>query len=666
MRYRFFRPFALALAAACVAAPVLAAPNPRPPYADVLDMHGTPEDRNDRSFTIFFDGGAWHGYSLPPRGDLTGGFTGPFVQPFQNGAWVGATLAAVALSDAATGKAIPLTPVEAQSFAAPGYLQRTFAGDGVTVRETLYFADSWHSLVRIEISAVTPRRLRPVVQNVIGMVNDVDISVAGTDVVQALKGTSSTLRTQVYGPAGAATPQLLPESYVFAVPELTVSPTPVILHAVQMVVIDPARETPALLDIAGSWATNRARWAGYLKDVPASHVNGLDDAISRRVAVKAIETLLGNWRAARGDLRHDGMIPSQSNIGFNGFWAWDSWKHAAAAAHFAPDLAKDQVRAMFDYQDVHGMIPDVVFMDKGGNNWRNTKPPLAGWAVREIYRATGDTAFLAEMYDRLVAYHRWWYAARDHDHDGLCEYGSTDGSRAAAAWESGMDNAVRYDQARMLENSGGNWSTDQDSVDLNAYLYDEKLALAEIAGALGKMADQKSWLGEAATLKARMQSAFYDTKAGYFFDRSLTTGQPIRVFGPEGWLPLWAGVATPAQAQAVRTVMMDPHRFNTRLPFPTLSADHPQFSPIYGYWRGPVWLDQAQFGVEALRRYGFAAEADLMTRKLILNAEGLTGDGPVYENYDPLTGRGHKSRNFGWAAAHDYLLVLPAARRQKP
>ena len=31
------------------------------PYADVLDLHGTPANAADRSFNVFFDAGAWHG-----------------------------------------------------------------------------------------------------------------------------------------------------------------------------------------------------------------------------------------------------------------------------------------------------------------------------------------------------------------------------------------------------------------------------------------------------------------------------------------------------------------------------------------------------------------------------------------------------------------------------
>ena len=36
----------------------------------------------------------------------------------------------------------------------------------------------------------------------------------------------------------------------------------------------------------------------------------------------------------------------------------------------------------------------------------------------------------------------------------MCEYGSTDGTLEAAAWESGMDNAIRFDDAMMLKNDG--------------------------------------------------------------------------------------------------------------------------------------------------------------------------------------------------------------------
>lgn len=79
------------------------------------------------------------------------------------------------------------------------------------------------------------------------------------------------------------------------------------------------------------------------------------------------------------------------------------------------------------------------------------------------------------MYPQLMSYYKWWYAKRDHDRNGMCEYGSTDGTLEAAAWESGMDNAIRFDDVEMLANDGYDdaWSMNQESVDLNAYLAHE-------------------------------------------------------------------------------------------------------------------------------------------------------------------------------------------------
>ncbi len=623
------------------------------PYLDVLDMHGVPKDPADRSFNIFFDAGAWHGYSLPPAGDASSGFSGPFVHSLAGGGqWAGAYFARLLLHEA--GSRMALVPVGGH--AGPGFLVRNYVAPSLTVRQTLYYADSWRAVVRIEITSTTAREVGLAVEGSTLPVQGSRLGLDGDAVVQAFAGTRARLvtRLRVGGDAGHAALDGTGYRIELAQPlRLEAGRTADIF--VDQSLLDDA-PAPVVDDVA-AWGRNRERWSGYLASIRSSHLPGVADTVARRVAAKAIITLLGNWRAARGDLHHDGVIPSYSNPDFNGFWAWDSWKHAAALALFAPDLARDQMRAMFDYQAADGMVPDCIYLDKAENNWRDTKPPLAVWATLEIYRATGDQAFLAEMYDKLVRYHRWWFAARDHDRNGLVEYGSTDGTRIAAAWESGMDNAVRFDSAAMLKNGDGAWSMDQESVDLNAYLYKEKLDLARIAAVLGKTRDHAMWLEEAAAMKAPIQARMFDKARGYFFDARLGRGDLVRVYGSEGWAPLWAGVASSAQARLVVRVMLDPGKFATYMPFPTLAADDPRFSPVKGYWRGPVWLDQAYFGVEALRHYGYDLQADDMARRLVLHAKGLTQQTPIYENYDPLTGQGYQSPNFSWSAA-SYLLLL--------
>ena len=103
------------------------------------------------------------------------------------------------------------------------------------------------------------------------------------------------------------------------------------------------------------------------------------------------------------------------------------------------------------------LLQIVFFRDTTieAHNYRDTKPPLATWAVAKIFEKDKDLKFVEEMYPKLKLYHEWWYNKRDHDKDGLCEYGSTDGSLVAAKWESGMDNAIRFDDSKILKNEEG-------------------------------------------------------------------------------------------------------------------------------------------------------------------------------------------------------------------
>jgi putative isomerase len=626
---------------------------------DLLAMHAAPASATDRQWNVHFDSGAWHGFSLPPQGAGATGFVGPFSLFPDNGRWLGSAFASLKLIDASAGGDVTLGDDGAGGNACPGWLARHASAGDLTVEQMLFTPTDTRTLVRIVIRSSRARTLRLEVSGR----NEFAERTEARDgrIVSAfsegkgrfsvrMAGIKATART---GGSG---------DYVLAADEvIRLRPgVPMVLYLEADHLHDRQPDSAPLQKTArpdAQWAATKSRWQTYLARAGKLRPDLKADPGYRRIAAKAVQTLIGNWRAPRGDLLHAGVQPSYSNPGFNGFWAWDSWKHAVALARFAPDLAKDQMRAMFDYQDEHGMVADAIYADKAENNWRDTKPPLAAWAVSEIYRATGDRSFVKEIYPKLLRYHRWWYADRDHDGDGLAEYGSTDGTRIAAAWESGMDNAVRFDSAKMLRNRDGAWSLDQESVDLNAYLYAEKQFLAGLAPVAGRPKDSAPLLAEAAALKTLIRTSMFDAEAGYFFDISLAEGKPVRVFGPEGWIPLWAGVASPEQAKAVASVMLDPAHFATPFPFPTLDASHPQFSPVKGYWRGPVWMDQAWFAIVALERNGFEADADLMRRRLLDNAVGLKAQAPFYENYDPLTGNGYQSPNFSWAAAH-YLLLL--------
>jgi beta-lactamase class D len=396
------------------------------------------------------------------------------------------------------------------------------------------------------------------------------------------------------------------------------------------------------------------RW--YEKGGTRPLFRGKDEVIYDSLAYKCIFTLLNNRQGPAGALKHEGVFPSFS--GFKGFWAWDSWKHAYILAVIDPELARNSIRAMFDYQDSCGMVADCIFIDSTENNYRDTKPPLSGWSVAEVFRQTGDTAFLKEIFPKLLKYHEWWYTHRDHDHNGLCEYGSTDGTIQAARWESGWDNAVRFDGAVMLQNNNHAWSMNQESADLNAYLFAEKECIAILAQALGEYELSEEYDHEAVILGKKIREFMWDERTGFFYDIGIASKKHIRVPEPNGWIPLWAGIATKEQASLIRKHILDPDEFNTYVPFPTVSVGNPEFDPEKGYWRGPVWLDQAWFAIDGLRKYGFNDDADELTLKLLHNCEGLLDSGkPIRENYHPISGKGLNAEHFSWSAAHILMML---------
>lgn len=331
--------------------------------------------------------------------------------------------------------------------------------------------------------------------------------------------------------------------------------------------------------------------------------------------MKAIETMMTNYKSAAGDLLHGGVVPSMSYMWFIGLWAWDSWKQVVGMAKYNPDAAIENVRSIFDYQiqeddevrpQNEGAIIDCIFYNKGperggdGGNWneRNSKPPLAAWAVYNAYIESGELV-LDENGNPMV------------DAEAVIE---------AAAWESGMDNAPRFDvsgngpddvgtlvyEVKNDEGQVVGYTINQESVDLNSYLYAEKGFLKAMAEELGLEEDAAKYEEEAAALR-------------------------------------------------VVEKMMDEECFNLTVPLPVTSKDNDMFEADK-YWRGPVWLDQAMYGIEGMKNYGYDAEAKELVEKMFQNAEGLLGDGPIRENYNPLTGEGLHTKNFSWSAACFYLM----------
>ena len=710
-------------------------------FRNVLNVQGNPQVNLNDSYSTnvsnpFSDMGSWHAYYLPEKGatNLYGGFAGPLIVGEEYPINLSDTISKIVIKNGDTNEAYDLSKAQNIMFDFyPGKLVQTYELNDFNLKLELIFATNRSALIKTEIENKKNTDLNlnlewsgnifnkspytisvndngeknyDLGQTLEATKNGVQVNFSNIRSTWSFFSTDQTKFNVEYD--GNTSTYINGNSYVTKLDNIVnIKPQNTFktfsTQSYTFTTEEFNNEQLKINDLLENGDTyfndNTNRWQNYLNKA-FSNTEKDSDPHYKDAAVKSIITLTTNWRSAAGAIKHDGIVPSLSYKWFVGMWAWDSWKQAVATANFDGELAKNNIRALFDYQIKgddsvrpydKGTIIDAIFYNKDeqrggeGGNWneRNSKPPLAAWAVWNVYKETNDIEFLKEMYPKLVDYHNWWYTNRDHDKNGIAEYGgmvhpannSEDEIILAAAWESGMDNATRFDKegfgsddvgVHVFENKDNNgntvgYSINQESVDLNSYLYAEKGFLKSMADILGKTEDSQKYEVEAKNVGEYIRNNMFDKETGFFYDLQINEdGSEKKLLvnrgkGTEGWMPLWAKVATQDEAELVKENMMDPNKFNTYMPLPTASKDNPKFNPNK-YWRGPVWMDQALYGIESLQNYGFKDEAETLTKKLFDNAEGLIGDGPIRENYNPETGQGLHTKNFSWSASAYYLL----------
>jgi putative isomerase len=781
---------------------------------NVIDRTGTPKQHKaydkyqNQRFNPLFDLGAWHGFLLPEQQSHYAAFTGPMVIAEEYSLFIAEKLEQLTLTDLSNKQAFDFSKAKITRTSKPGELQQRFTFKQLTIDLHLNFISNRTAIVETKITNHSNNELNLALTWQGELLTKWDdkrtvkealpqwkrsLTSNANEVVFKFSEVRNTWNILTSKSAQYQIKRSLPSKTVVNQEEYSYQSTATLsiaknstrstfttqsyFHNQSEADAEQALIKSALTKPQDKILASQQRWKTYLDKGMAV---GKRSAAKNKVAIKAIETLNGNWRSPAGNLTHDGVTPSVTARWFNGVWAWDSWKHAYAMAHFNPDIAKENIRAMFAYQikvddairpQDEGMVIDAIFYNKDktrggdGGNWneRNTKPPLASWAVWEIYKATNDVAFIEEMLPKLQRYHQWWYRNRDHNQNGLVEYGATKhryhndtegkisfkvqylkqpnkaninltacqseeknwysctgitlyqniiassdydnidiGAQHGAGWESGMDNAARFGfinaeqlsdyakqeyqgdliearkdwQVMFYQNNGDSgellgFSINQESVELNTYLAHEKTLLANMAQLLDQDKLAANYRQQAKALAKRINQCFFDDESGFFYDRSLTlsnnkaeqvdnngcTGKLLtaRGRGPEGWSPLWAKIADADKAAKVKEVMLKSSEFNSTIPLGTAALSNPAYDADI-YWRGRVWLDQVYFGLIALDNYGYHQEAKALAEKLFTNAEGLSQNGAIRENYNPETGAVQGATNFSWSAAH--LLML--------
>lgn len=702
-------------------------------YANVLDIGASPTyttygDYSTNKYNNFSDLGAWHGYYLPEKGSTTlyGGFAGPVIIAEEYPVNLSNTISKINIRNDDTKKVYNLANANVDFKYYAGKLFQSYELEDFKLTLELIFATNRTALIRTSIYNKTDMNLNLDIsytgqifnkykedkdsetynlnQSLLSENDGVLVKFDNIRDTWKFFSTDEAKFKVTYGNDTNTTINDLSYETILK-DKLSISPNDTLkMYQTQTYTFTNEEFNNENKKIQNIFKTpdtyfneNQKRWQGYLNSIEDK--NDVVEDKYQNVAVKAIETLITNWRSKAGSFLNDGIVPSMSYKWFIGMWAWDSWKQAVATANFDGELAKSNIRALFDYQikdddkirpQDKGAIIDAIFYNKDdsrggdGGNWneRNSKPPLSAWSVWNVYKVTNDKEFLKEMYPKLVDYHNWWYTNRDFNNNKIAEYGAmvhpSNNSKEeiilAAAWESGMDNAPRFDEKGFGVNDKGinifenknnkgetiGYSINQESVDLNSYLYAEKGFLSSIAKVLKKDDDAKKYNKEAVYIKNYINENMFDKNTGFFYDLQVNEDKDKKLLvnrgkGSEGFIPLWAKLATKENADLVIKNMLNKDVFNTLVPFGTSSKDSENFRASK-YWRGPVWLDQALYGIEGLQNYGYDEEAKAISKKIFDNAQGLLSSEAIRENYNPITGEGLHTKNFSWSASALYLL----------
>jgi alpha,alpha-trehalase len=227
--------------------------------------------------------------------------------------------------------------------------------------------------------------------------------------------------------------------------------------------------------------------------------------------------------------------------------------------------------------------------------------------------------------------------------------------------ESGFDVSFRF----------GPFSADTHHyapVCLNSLLYKTEKDLAEISKLLGNSQDAQRWERQAADRQRNIDKYLWDEKRGEYFDYDFTTNTRSAYEFATTFYPLWTGLASKSQADAVMENLKNFEQPGGL----AMSRFESQAQWDYPYGWAPIHI----LACEGMRRYGFTADADRVSSKFLdMVLQNFYRDRTIREKYDVVTrtsvthiveGYAENVIGFGWTNAAFIILAaqLPAEARK--
>ncbi len=376
----------------------------------------------------------------------------------------------------------------------------------------------------------------------------------------------------------------------------------------------------------------------------------------------------GMFREAGGNLPYPFITPGSQQYA-DVLWDWDSWltnialrqilleKGDAAAQEDARRYEQGCILNSLHWGRMDGWVPIVI--DRSGTVYRPSnpygenmhKPTLAQHAALITQLGGGDAEWLREKFYFLQTFLNNY---RNHHRHSCGLY----------FWQSDLMIGVDNDPStysRPARSSG--------SIFLNCLMFKEFQAAAYVADRLNLTDVGDHMRTDADNVRRAVLEHCWDERDGFFYSVDLnllpreTTGlhagdprhwdcliQRLGVWS--GFLALWAGIATPEQAeQVVQGHLRNTRTFNAEYGVRTLSKMEKMYtiraSGNPSCWLGPVWGVSNYLTFRGLVRYGFTDDARALAERTVrLFGRDVERFGAMHEYYQPDNGEPLLNRGF--------------------
>lgn len=308
-------------------------------------------------------------------------------------------------------------------------------------------------------------------------------------------------------------------------------------------------------------------------------------------------------------------------------------------------LARNNHMAFFALQRPDGQLPACIqladpLQNAGGYGQIQMVVPIAATAW-ELSQLTGDDELLAVAYRACSRWDAWLRRYRDTRKTGLVEGFCTfdTGHDNSPRWK-GIPNGCPDDDARRCPDLP---SLPRLCPDLSATVYGARVALAQMATALGKYKEADRWLADAESLRRLIIDKLYDPQDAAFYDLD-AQNHFVRVRSDVISRVLGEHVLKPSDPQdaaifeAVWTRQIHNSKaFWAAYPLTSIAMDDPGFvRPIpRNSWGG---ASQALTALRAPRWMSFYGKQVELNHLMLQWCEAISRHVEFRQQMDPLTG----------------------------